>query len=92
MLAVIISVQLGFSTAHAAPPCQAMADKVAKEFDAERKMSSANQPAKCIALDKVISDLTDLAVACAADQKFRDETYMPLAKAVGDEAPRACPK
>ena len=90
MSAVLISALLGCNAAHASPPCQAMADKVAKEFDAERKMSDADRSAKCRALYQVISDLTDLAVACSADQKFLDETYMPLAKSVGDEGPRAC--
>jgi hypothetical protein len=37
---------LGFS-AHAAPPCQDMADKVAKESAAEKKMSDLDKPAKC---------------------------------------------
>lgn len=90
MPALLILALLGLSAANASPPCQGMADKVSKEFDAERKMSNADKPAKCRALYQVISDLTDLAVACAADQKFRDETYMPLAKAVGDEGPKVC--
>jgi hypothetical protein len=90
MPALLISALFVLSAANASPPCQGMADKVTKEFDAERKMSDADRPAKCRALYKVISDLTDLAAACAADQKFRDGTYMPLAKSVGDEAPKVC--
>jgi len=66
-----------------------LADKITKEFDAERKMSDSDKPAKCRAISHVISDLTDLAVACAADQTFMDGTYTPLAKSVGDEAPKA---
>jgi hypothetical protein len=92
MSAVLLAALFGCTVVHAAPPCQDMADKVSKKFDAERKMSSVNQSAKCTALSLVISDLTDLALACAADEKFREETYMPLAKAIGEEAPKACPK
>jgi hypothetical protein len=72
--------------------CQEMADKVTRKFEAEQKMSNIDKAAKCRAISLVISDLTDLAVACGADQKFRDERYMPLAKAIGDEAPKACPR
>jgi hypothetical protein len=45
---------LGFSVAHASPPCQDMADKVAKEFAAEKKMSDLDKPAKCRAIYKII--------------------------------------
>jgi hypothetical protein len=90
--ALLILALLGISAANASPPCQSMADKVTKEFDAERKMSDADRPAKCIALNLVISHLTDLAAACGADQQFIDGTYMPLAKSVGDEAPKVCQK
>jgi hypothetical protein len=89
--AALITALLGLSSAHASPPCQEMADKVAKKFDAEQKMSNIDRAAKCRALFLVISDLTDLAAACGADQKFIDNTYMPLAKAIGDEGPKACP-
>jgi hypothetical protein len=58
--------------------------------DAARKMSESDRPAKRRAFYQVISDLTNLATACAADDKFREQTYMPLAKSVGDEAPKAC--
>jgi hypothetical protein len=92
MSSVLFAALLGFGAAHAASPCQDMADKVSKQFDAERSMSNLNQPAKCRALSLVISDLTDLAVACAADEKFREQTYMPLAKAIGEEGPKACPR
>jgi hypothetical protein len=88
--APLILALLGLSAAHASPPCQGMADKVTKEFDAERTMSNVDRPAKCKALYQVISDLTDLAVACGADRKFIDETYMPLAKSIGEEGPKAC--
>ena len=87
---LLMSTLFELGVAHAAPPCPDMADKVSKEFDAEKNMSSGQS--KCIALNLLISHLTDLATACAADQKFRDQTYLPLAKAIGDEAPKACPK
>jgi len=89
---LLISALGGVSVTHAAPPCQSLADKVSQEFDAERKMSDADRPAKCRAIYQVISDLTDLATACGADQKFIDGTYKPLAKSVGDEAPKVCQK
>ncbi|HEV7356424.1 MAG TPA: hypothetical protein VGN99_00415 [Steroidobacteraceae bacterium] len=88
--AVLIPALLGCSIAHAAPPCQDMADKVAKEFAAEKKMSDLDKPAKCRAIYKIISDLSDMATQCGADTKFIDGTYKPLAKAVGDEAPNVC--
>ena len=91
MPALLILALLGLSAANASPPCQSMADKVTKEFDAERK-SDADRPAKCRALYQVISHLSDLAAGCGADQKFIDATYMPLAKSVGDEAPKVCEK
>ena len=87
--ALLVSALLGFS-ANAAPPCQDMADKVAKEFAAEKKMSDLDKPAKCRAIYKIISGLTDIASQCGADSKFIDETYRPLAKSVGDEAPHVC--
>ena len=77
-------------SAHAAPSCQDMADKVAKEFAAEKKMSDLDKPAKCRAIYKIISGLTDIASQCGADSKFIDATYRPLAKSVGDEAPLVC--
>ncbi len=89
-LALSISALVAFGVAHASPHCQDMADKVAKEFAAEKRMSNADKPAKCSAISKVISDLSDLAAACGADQQFIHDTYMPLAKFVGDEAPSAC--
>jgi hypothetical protein len=92
MPVLLILALLGLSAANASPPCQSMADKVAKEFDAERKMSNADRPAKCRALYQVISHLSDLAAACGGDQTFIDGTYMPLAKSVGDEAPKVCQK
>ena len=89
--ALLIPALLGFSIAHASPPsCQDMADKTAKEFAAEKKMSDLDKPAKCRAIYKIISDLTDMAAQCGADTKFIDGTYKPLAKAVGDEAPNVC--
>ena len=90
--ALLLPALLGLSAANAAPPCQAMADKIEKELDALRKMSNADRPAKCRAISLVISDLTDLAAACGADQKFIDGTYRPLAQSVGAEAPKACQK
>ena len=92
MPAIFIFALLCFGTAHAGPSCQELADKVAKDFDAERKMGRTDQPAKCRALYQVISGLSDIASACAVDRPFMDKTYMPLAKAVGDEAPQACPR
>ena len=72
--------------------CRDMANHVAQEFAAEKKMTGPSQ-AKCQAISLVISDLTDLATACTRkpeDDKFLNETYMPLAKAIGEEAPNAC--
>ena len=88
--ALLISALLGFSVAHAAPPCQDMADKVAKEFAAEKKISDLDKPAKCRAIYKIISGLTDIAAQCGADTQFIDGTYKPLAKAVGDEGSHVC--
>jgi hypothetical protein len=87
---VLILTPVGLSAANAAPPCHELAEKVTKKFAAERNMSDVDRAAKCSAISVVISDLTDLAVTCGADQKFMDGTYLPLAKAVGDEAPKAC--
>ena len=84
-----ISALFVFSAAHAAPPCQDMADKAANELAAEKK-SDLDKPVKCRAIYKIISDLTDIAAQCGADAKFIDATYKPLAKAVGDEAPNVC--
>jgi hypothetical protein len=67
-----------------------MANRVTQEFDAERKMSGANHSEKCRAVYKIVSDLTDIAVACGADEKFIEETYKPLANAVRDEAQGVC--
>jgi hypothetical protein len=81
------------SAARAEPPaCQDMAGKVAQKFKAERDMPGPGAPTnpKCRAINLVISDLSDLAMACNRDQKFLDETYMPLAKAIAAEAPHAC--
>jgi hypothetical protein len=88
--ALLIFAVLGINFAGASLPCQDMADKVRKEFDAERKMNDADRPAKCRALSQVIADLTDIAVACGADTAFIDKIYKPLATAVGDEGPKAC--
>lgn len=90
--AVLTAALLGLSSAHASPPCQEMADKVAKKFDAQQKMSKVDMAARCRAISLIILDLQDLAVACGADQKFIDKTYMPLAKAISDEAPKDCPR
>ena len=87
--ALMISALFGLSAAYAAPPCQDMADKTAKEFAAEKK-SDLDKPSKCKAIYKIISDLTDIVAACRADTKFIEATYKPLAKAVGDEAPNVC--
>ena len=86
---LLIPALLGFSIAHAAPPCQDMADKVAKEFAAEKK-SDLDKPTKCTAIYKIVSELTDIATQCGADTKFIEGTYKPLAKSVGDEAPNVC--
>jgi hypothetical protein len=90
---VLIFAMAAINAAHAGPPaCQDMADKVAKKFEAEKKMAGPSQ-AKCSAINLVISDLTDLATLCtqaAGDEKFLNETYMPLAKSIGEEAPKAC--
>jgi hypothetical protein len=61
---VLIFAMVAINAAHAAPPaCQDMADKVAKKFEAEKKMAGPSQ-AKCTAISLVISDLTDLATLC----------------------------
>jgi hypothetical protein len=86
--AALIPILLTLSAAHAATPCRNLADQVSKEFDAERAMSSG-QP-KCMALNLLISHLTDLASQCAVDEKFRSDVYLPLAKAIAAEAPKAC--
>ena len=81
---------LCFNAAHAAPPgCQEMADKATKKFEAEKQMSG-NPTAKCRAVSLVILDLQELAKQCAMDKSFLDQVYMPLAKAVGAEAPKVC--
>jgi hypothetical protein len=80
-----------FDAAYAAPPgCQELADKVTKKFEAVKKMSGIDGAAKCSAISLVILDLQDLAKQCAIDENFRNEVYMPLAKAIGAEAPNAC--
>jgi hypothetical protein len=89
--AVFISALLYIATAHAGPSRRELADKVAKEFDAEHKMSSTDQPAQCRALYKVISGLDDITSACSVDRPFMEKTYKPLAISVSDEAPRVCP-
>ncbi len=91
--AVLLCSLITVNVAQATPPsCKAMADKVAKKFEAEKAMAGPSQ-AKCTAISLVISDLTDLATACTqtqADGRFLNETYMPLARAIGEEAPKAC--
>ena len=87
--ALLIPALLGAGIAHAAPPCQDMAETVAKVLAAEKK-SDLDKPTKCKAIYKIISDLTDIAAQCGADTKFIDGTYKPLAKSVGDEAPNVC--
>jgi hypothetical protein len=72
-----------------------MADKVAKRLKAEEAMPGppGHTSAKCREISLVISDLSDLASACTrteGDQRFLNETYMPLARAIGAEAPHAC--
>ena len=89
--ALFCTALLGMNSAIAAPSCQEQADKVAREFEAERKISTMDSTAKCRAMYQVISDLTDPATACATDRPFMDGTYEPLAKAIGDEAPHAWP-
>jgi hypothetical protein len=90
---VVICTFVAIHVANAAPQnCQDMANHVAQQFAAEKKMAGPSQ-AKCQAISLVISDLTDLAAACTRkpeDDKFLNETYMPLAKAIGEEAPNAC--
>jgi hypothetical protein len=59
-----ICAMLVLHAAHAAPQArQEMADKIAQNFSAEKKMAGPST-AKCNALSRVISDLTDLATAC----------------------------
>jgi hypothetical protein len=87
--ALLIPGLLGVSIAHAAPPCEDMAETVAKVLAAEKK-SDLDKPTKCIAIYKIISDLSNIAAECGADTKFINATYKPLAKSVGDEAPNVC--
>jgi hypothetical protein len=90
---VVIFTLAALHVANAAPQnCKDMANRVAQKFAAEKRMVGPSQ-AKCQALSLVISDLTDLATACTRkpeDDRFLNETYMPLAKAIGEEAPNAC--
>ena len=89
IIALSAAALLSWGSAHAAPPCQDMADKVAGELAAEKKMSDLDKPAKCRAIYKILSGLTDIVSQCAADSKFMEATK-PLAKSVADEAPRVC--
>ncbi len=95
-LLALACVLASITAAHAEPQaCRLMANKVAQKFKAEQAMPDPPAPTsrKCRAINLVISDLTDLAAACTrneGDQKFLNETYMPLAKAIAAEAPHAC--
>jgi hypothetical protein len=91
--AVLICALVAIHAAHAtSPACLNTRETLTKQLQDVKQMSGPSQ-AKCKALSILISDLTDWYTECAInaqDQKFIDETYKPLAKAISEEGPNSC--
>jgi len=93
-IVVMISALLLAGGVHAQTSCQALADKVSKEFQAARDMSAADKTAKCRAYALVTLHMDDMVTQCTheGDLKIAEEHIKPVAQAMAADEGRYCRK
>jgi len=79
---------------HAQSSCQALADKVSKEFQVAHNIAAADKTAKCRAYAMVTMHMDDMATQCTheGDLKIAEERIKPMAQAMAADEERYCSK